>query len=246
MAALYGFFDGIAKHTRGAALGVGAMLVIGVAIAFFMNHREETAASGRNALYAAHKSIEGGIKSMADAETPPPQPASSPMPVGAPKAAEKDLGAWMFKRFDVDAKLSEGVKKLQEVSTKFKGTRAGFEADLELGNLYFNHGEPLKAVSWFEKAALGAPSIFERALAYSSQGNALENGEKFSDAVQAYEKALNLGEETLKGDLLLAMARCYEGAKEFVKAKGVYDRIIKELPSKEHAKSAETYKSQIE
>ncbi len=242
MASIYGFFDGIAKHTKGVALLVAAMVVIGVAIAFVMNQRDEQAVSGRNALYSAHKSIETGIKTMAEAAAPAaPQPAGSSVPKAGP-----DLNAWMFKKFDVDAKLAPGVKMLGDVSTKFKGTRPGFEAELELGNLYFNHGEPLKAVPWFEKAALGAPSIFERALAYSSQGYALENAEKYGDAAQVYEKALNLGEETLKGDLLLAMARSYEGAKEFVKAKGVYDRIIKDLPSTEAAKSAENFKSQIE
>jgi tetratricopeptide (TPR) repeat protein len=117
---------------------------------------------------------------------------------------------------------------------------------MKLGTLYFDHGDFAKALPWFEKAAQSASGSFERALALSSVAYTQENLGKPSDAVQTYQKALNLGEGGLKGDLLLGMARSYEALQDTAKARSSYDQILKDLPGTEYAKSAELYKGWLQ
>src|SRR5262249_21213986 len=126
------------------------------------------------------------------------------------KKAEPNLDAVEFKKLDVDAQLTDGASKLKHVASEYVGTRAGYEAAVQLGNLYFDHGDAAKAVEWYGKAVDTAPGQFEKALALSSLGYSQENAGKAADAAQTYERALNMGEGSIKGDVLLGMARSYE------------------------------------
>ena len=60
-----------------------------------------------------------------------------------------------------------------------------------------------------------------------------------------FQKALELGEGSLKGDLLMAIARCQETLHDSSKARSIYDRILSELPNTEYAKAADINKAQL-
>ena len=151
----------------------------------------------------------------------------------------------MFQKIDVDAKFQNSVKKLTEVQTNWNGTRSAFEARQKLGNLYFHHGEYSKSLPWFEKAFASAPNTFEKAQILSAMGYAQENLGQTDAAIQSYQKAIQLGEGSLKGDLLMAMARCYEFLKDTAKARSTYDQVLVDLPNTEYSKTAELYKGRL-
>ena len=146
---------------------------------------------------------------------------------------------------DVDTHYPEAVKKLKAVDQDFTKTRPAFEARLKLGNLYFNHGNFEKALPWFQKAVDTAPAKLEKALALSAVGYTYENLGKGNTAIQSFQKAIDLGESSVKGELLIAIARCYEEIHDTAKARSTYDQILSELPNTEYAKNAEVYKSQL-
>ena len=108
------------------------------------------------------------------------------------------------------------------------------------------HGEFTKALPWYEKASDSAPDSFEKALAFSSLGYVHESLGKPTEALQSFQKALNLGEGSLKGDLLMGVARSYEAVHDSANARSTYDKILTELPNTEYAKSAELFKDQLQ
>ena len=117
---------------------------------------------------------------------------------------------------------------------------------MALGQLYAQHGQPEKATPWFQKGLDAASNSFDKAMAQAALGYINEKIGKHSDALALFEKALNQGEATLKGDLLMAIARCHEGLKDGAKARATYDQIIKQLPNTEYAKNAQLYKDMLE
>lgn len=236
------FFDQLASQWGRALIGIGVLLVIGLSFSFWMNQREEKDQASRSALYTAEKAMETELKALT-----PPKNAPKTVQKNAQKA--EDLAAVLgggdealdYKKMDIDAKFPHSVQLFKEVIAKFGSTRAGLDASLKLAGLYFNHGEYAKALTWYEKAAQST-SGFEQAVAYSSLGYTHENLGHYLEAVGAFQKALNLGEGSLKGDLLLGIARNYEAAHDTQKARSTYDQIFKDLPNSEYARSAEIYK----
>jgi tetratricopeptide (TPR) repeat protein len=237
---VYQVFDGIGHNLKTWTVIVLLALCVGGAIAFFTNRSNSREEMANNALFTAQKTLETQLKAMVP---PPAQKDADP----AKQAPAPGIETVQFKKFDVDAKLGDAVKKFKEVSEQYAGTRAGFEARLALGNLYYSHGEAAKAVSWFEQAVQAAPHAADKAMALSSLGYAQEGAGKVQEAVQTYQNALNQGEASLKGDLLLAiMARCYELMHDSAKARSTYDQILSQLPNTDFSKSAEASKAQLE
>ena len=102
-----------------------------------------------------------------------------------------------------------------------------------------------KAQPWYQKAADTAKGKFEKSLSLSALGYSFENLGKHANAIESFQKALDLGENSLKGDLLLALARCYGSIHDVAKARSTYDRVLSDLPNTEYAKNAELYKNQL-
>jgi tetratricopeptide (TPR) repeat protein len=241
---------GATKNARAVGAGAAVLLVVLGVAAFFTSQRQNRAEEAKNALYLAQKNQEKELRAFAEAQVPQTKPAPTAKNAKeAPKApsAPADPGRVAFAKFDVDARLPETVKQLQKVVQDFDGTRAAHEARLSLGGLYVDHGEAAKALPWFEKAVSSAPNTTERAFALNALGFAQEGAGKFTDAFTSFEKALNAGgAENLKGDLLLNMARVQAAAGDAAKARGVYDRIISEMPDTEYARTAEQLKTQLQ
>lgn len=239
---------------RPALIALGVVFLAALAGSYWMSHRNNRAALARDALFTAQQSVQKELKTIAEAkQASEPAKASAKDaaknnkdkkdPTKAPAAATAESVAHL--KLDVDAKLGESVKKLKAVANDFGGTRPAYDAQLALGDLYSNHGEPAKAVSWYKAAVDSAPSSFDKAMTLQALGVAHENAGQLAEARAAYDKALNLGDMGFKGDLLLAIARTHENAQDTAKARSTYDQIITQLPNSEHAKSAEILKAQL-
>ena len=240
-----GVFDSAANNSRLVLVGLTVLLASGVGIGYYLNEREQRSDEANAAFYLARQAVEKELTAIAATEAP--KPVAPPVKKGekAPPPPAPTADQITFKKLDVETRLAAGVKKLEGVSKDFPGTRAAFEARLALGDLFYNHGTPAKAVGWYKQAFDGAPGAFERSLALYSLGFAQENSGQAADAGTTYEKAIALGESALKGDLLLALARTHEARKDMLKAKSTYDQILSQLPNTEYARSAETFKAQL-
>lgn len=236
------FFDGLANRPGLVIAGVVVILVATAGIVGYINHSESRSQAANGALFQAEKTQEQEMKTWAASEAPPSPTPAAPGKTAPPAAANQVE----FQKGDVDARFPETLKKLQGVIAQYPGTRAAFEARMAVGSLYYNHGEPEKAIPWYQKATTSAPRGYDRALAFSSLGYAEENAGKPQDALQSYQKAMSLSEPGIdRGDLLLSVARCYELLKENSKARSTYDQITSQMPNTEQAKMAELLRSRL-
>lgn len=231
------FFQNITQNSRAVILGVAVLLALGVGVGFYLNHSESHAAAGQNSLFWADKAYEKELKALEPSDKSKKESGSVAKAVVSP-SIEKSV--------DVEQKFPETLKKLLQTEKDFSRTRAGFEARLKLGDLYYHYNQYNKALPWYQKAVDSAPANFEKAVALASLGYTYENLGNSSEAIQTYQKALNLGEGSLKGDLLLGVARGHEAAHDNAKARSIYDQILADLPNTEFAKSAEIYKAQLQ
>lgn len=244
---------------------VGAVVLVTAIVSVVMSQRNSKAATGRDALYLARKTLEGEVKAVAKTEIPasaleekadakkdPKAPKKTPEQEKAEKQAREERALadaaekLSYRKLDVDSKFPEGVKKLKAVSEEFKGTRPGFEATLALGNLYADHGDAAKAAPWFEKAAEQAPGGLERSLAYAAIGYAQETQGQNQEALKSFETGLKSSEGVVKADLLLSIARTQLALSNAAKAKESLDQVISQFPGTEQAKAAELQKAQLE
>ncbi|MFZ9595816.1 MAG: tetratricopeptide repeat protein [Bdellovibrionia bacterium] len=248
---LNGFFDSIAHHLNWFLAGVAGLLVLGFIAAYFINQKGTQSEQARNALYLAEKALESEVQALQAPPSPENEKTNAALEKSTSQKKSDRANAALrdqlrYVSVNVDQKFPETLKKLEEVVRQFPSTRAAFEARLKLGELYYSHGEASKSLSWFEKSVQSASSKFEKTLALSSLGYALENTGKKSDAVTAFQKALSLGQTWVKGDLLLATARCYEALSDRAKARSTYDQILAELPNTDYSQAAEASKSLLE
>jgi tetratricopeptide (TPR) repeat protein len=229
-----------------ASLALVIVIITGAVVAY-INIQDTHSAAANNLLYEARKSLEDEEKTFAAASapaipaatTPPATPnAKAPAKPAAPAAANPEAVA--FKKIDVSSKFPESLKKYKAVIDQFPGAQAAFESRMALGTLYFNHGDPAAAMSWFQQASDQAPRTTDRAAALQSVGYSLENQGKATEALQVYQKALDQGDTTIRGDLLLGMGRCYEILKDPAKARAAYDQVISQLPNTDASKSAQS------
>lgn len=142
----------------------------------------------------------------------------------------------------VAVRFKTSIDQLSKVSHDFSGARAAYEAELKLGDLYFDNGEAASSIKWYESATRSAPRGFERMLAFYALAYAYEATQKYPEALKSLEKAQNQG-EGLKAEILLSMARVHGLMKDNGKAISTYDQVIAQFPNSEYARDAETQKS---
>ncbi|MCM2322485.1 MAG: tetratricopeptide repeat protein [Oligoflexia bacterium] len=237
------FFGGLTQNYRlflAVVLGVVAISGLGV---FATTWREAQSKEGNNAFFVAQKALDEALGAYAAKTKPVEVKTDAKAPeTKLPVSAE----TVRFQKFDVDATLGSPITQLKAVADRYDGSRAGFEASLALGNLYYEHGESAKAVVWLEKAAKEKLSPFDQATVLMALGHAYEDSGKAPEALKTYEKALATGDTVVKGQALLSIARSHELLKDVAKARSTYDQIISQLPSTEHAKTAEARKALLE
>jgi TolA-binding protein len=241
MKSIYRFFDGIAHHTRALAVVLAVSLGVLMAAALLMGRREQSSAEARNGIFLAEKAHETELKALMP---PPAKPEDAKDAKGAKKPPAPQPGV-EFTALDVNTKFPQTVKAYREVIDRFKGTRSAFDARMALGHLYLEHGQAAQAEELFAPATQSAPRGMERGLALMALGLSREAQGKLKEASESFDQAVATGEEAVKGDALMALARTEEALHDTAKARATYDQVISQLPNTEQARNAEIYKSQL-
>ena len=230
--------------TRPILVILGVLIAVAVIGAIVSNQKAKTATEARDAFYSAKQALDLESKAL----TPPK--AAEPEATGknAKKKTEappaQDTAA--YKKVDVDQAFSKTIPALRKVIALYPGTLSAFEAQMTIGNLYADHGQTGNAIQPYTTAADMAPRALEKMAALAALAQAQENVGKCPDALQSLERAINLGVGALKGDLLVAKARCYETLGNSAQAKTTYDQILKDLPGTPFARLAEIYRAKIQ
>ncbi len=132
-------------------------------------------------------------------------------------AAEKDVNLKNY---------AKAVEKYQPIFEKFPKSRAAYEANLMIGDIWMDAGDNSKAAAAYETAYTKGPDSFSKFLAKYNQALALEAGKEYAKAEMAYNETLNgNGAEFLRPEILMAKARCLEAQKRFGEARSVYQEI---------------------
>ncbi len=237
-------FGNLSQYRRYLVVLGGLLVATGIGGAVYMNYRDERSAVATDRLYLAQQGLVTQLKDLAKRIAPATEQQVSAE--GAqPPAEDEGLDAVAYQKLDVDAQLGESVERFRGVIQQYPDSRAALDARLALGDLYFDHGEAGKAIQWYRAAAESAPRGLDRALALSALAYAYENAKEFKSATDGFQKALDQGEPSLKGDLMLGLARSQELAGDPVAAGKTYDKIIEQHSGTPHAKTAELQKSQI-
>ncbi len=210
--------ENLTQHYRAFAILLAFILGVGAAFSYWTSQKHRTSEEARASYYQAQKEIE---------------------------AEKKKNGVSTQGKVDVDQAYSASIGKLTAVTTQFAGTRASYEAMLTLGDLYFNHQSPQKALPWYQKALQSAPDQLEKLLTSVSIASAYEDASQCALAIETLEKAARLGEDFMQGEMLLSIARCQETLSLPQKAKATYEQVISQHPGTAPAKLAEIYKSAL-
>lgn len=241
----------VASKQRKLVIVTGVILLAAaLAASLYLAKRNTFRSQGAEALFKARTKVSAELTAIADAMKPAAAPAKidpkTKKPIAAPAPAAPAID---FVKFDVDAKLKEGVPALTKVAEDFAGTLAGFDAKMQLGSLYYDHAEnPAayeKALHWFESAASAAPGADQSAAALYNVGYAQEALGRCADAVKTFDRAVNAGSGPFLGEILTGKARCQEATGDKAGAKATYESIVKQLPGSEAAKLAETKKAAL-
>ncbi|MEK7691462.1 MAG: hypothetical protein AAB425_10630 [Bdellovibrionota bacterium] len=227
-------FDVLAENWRQFLMGLGAVLLTALAVAFFLKTKESNQAAARDGHFLAEQKLDKDLRALAarwafvPGEVPavPPlnaesggalddeeadsqagsdkddaaRPDETPAQVAKRKAdklkarekereekiVQSQLAVLAYKPFDVEKELPAGVAALKEVSGKYAGSHAAIEADMTLGQLYYNHGRPEEAARFFKSVADRAQRDIDKAFAWSALGYALEASGKYADAIPAF------------------------------------------------------------
>jgi tetratricopeptide (TPR) repeat protein len=146
------------------------------------------------------------------------QMVSSPYREGSPEEYKKVL-----ERFD-------------EIITKFSGTSSGKLAVLYKGNIHFRLGEFDEAIksyeSYLEKA--GKEKLY-RGFAMEGLGYSYEGKRGYEQAINAYQKLIDLGESFQLANAHLGMGRCYEKMGKTREALEHYRSFINASPKSQMA-----------
>lgn len=245
------FFDLMAENSKAVAVIAGILVLLAAAWAAYSSVRAGKEDEARSALFKARQTLEKELlviaekepKAAVDAKADKKAADQKSKDAPAAKATAEDVA---YKKLDVDQALPEGKKALLAVAEKHSGTRSAFEARLALGDLYYDHGQSALAIPHYEAASQAAPRGFEKAMAFYSLGYANENAGKFGDAAMAFDRALSLGEASLRAELLLALGRVHGLNKNAAEAKKALDKVTSEFPTSDQAKVAELLKSRVE
>jgi tetratricopeptide (TPR) repeat protein len=136
-------------------------------------------------------------------------------------------------------KPEDAEKAYEPLLTKYKGTRAGYEARLHLGDVWMEAGDFEKASAHYQQAVESSSDPFSRLLALYTLGVARESAGKFQEAVTAYEEALKAqGSDFLRPEVMMAQARCYEALQQPAKAIELYKSVQEKFASRSYYSGA--------
>lgn len=126
----------------------------------------------------------------------------------------------------LEKKPEEAVHSFDDLKAKFAGSRATYEAELQIGDIWMDAAKPEEASKSYESAIQLSKDPFSKILAHYSLGISLESAGKYQLAVDTYEKiAKEKKFDFLQPEILMAMARCHEKLNQKELAIGLYKEI---------------------
>jgi TolA-binding protein len=121
---------------------------------------------------------------------------------------------------------------LQELTTRYWGTRASREALFFLGNTYYalqDYDNALKNFEQFLTTRTRWPIL--KASATMGMANCHEQMQQFLIAAEGYERVVNVYPDSpLAPEALVAAARCYEALGQAPAAAPLYERLKRDYP----------------
>jgi tetratricopeptide (TPR) repeat protein len=146
-----------------------------------------------------------------------------------------------------EKKFEEAERAYQPLLEKFKGTRAAYEAELQMGDLWMDAGNFEKANGHYQSASSMTSDSFSRLLANYSLGVAKESEGKYSEAIASYSAALDAqGSDFIRPEILMAQARCYEALKDVKRAIEIYKTVQEKYSSRAYySGAASAYEKQL-
>jgi len=118
--------------------------------------------------------------------------------------------------------------EFQRVAQSFRGTDAGFAAELALNEVRLASGQTQIAADELKKFADNNPPAFFASGAWMLRGGALENLKKYDEAADSYSKAAAIAtEDYRKVEAMLGQARAARLAGKAPQAIDVYRQVIK-------------------
>ena len=224
----------------------------------FLSQREARNETAREALFQARQALSAEQETLVKAaaeKLPKPKPDKADKDKAKPEndklesdprleQAAMDLSN---KKLDVDSTYLTAVPKLKAVMDAHPGTRAGFQATMLLGELYFQHGDFAKASGTFARALDHAPKSLDRLIASYALGFAQEGEAKFTEALTSFKTAerelASHPDFRFREEIWLAIARMTEKTGDQAGARAQYEKIRSEHPGSAAAKTAALYLS---
>ncbi len=147
----------------------------------------------------------------------------------------------------IQKKYEEAAAAYKPLLEKYSGSRVAFEAELQIGDLWMEAGNFPRAIEHFEKAVKLASDPFSQLLSHYTLGVAKESAGKYQEAVADYEAALQgKGADSLRPELLMAQARCYEALNQPAKAIEIYKTVQEKFATRSYySGAASAYEKQL-
>lgn len=151
------------------------------------------------------------------------------------------------RKFVAEKKLEDAEKVYAPLLEKYKGTRAAFEAELQMGDMWMDAANYDRATVHYDNASKMTSDSFSRLLAHYNVGVAKETAGKLGEAVAAYEAALSTqGSDFLRPEILMAQARCYEVLNQAKKAIDIYKTVQEKYAGRAYySGAASAYEKQL-
>lgn len=135
--------------------------------------------------------------------------------------------------------FEQAEQSFAKLFADYPGSRAAYEAELQIGDFWMDAKNLENASVHYEKAAQLAKDSFSKLLARYNLGIAQESAGKCKEAVATYEETLKTeGADFLRPELLMAQGRCYEALKENQKAIEVYKTVQEKFAARSYYSGA--------
>jgi len=157
-------------------------------------------------------------------------------------AARALAGAYAVLRGEEAGKpgtLEEAVKRFREITDQHRGTRSAEEAQIVVGNLYYETGKVDEALSSYDEYLSRHPRGRFRMMAGLGKAYALEAKGDLKGAAQILSGVIEGDRENpLAGEAYMSLARAYEGLKKPEDAMRVYGQVVERFSQTNWAQQA--------
>ena len=198
---------------------ISVILVAGVATYFVQQSQESKEQASKNALYQIQKTLESETASLSE--------------------VEKTAGS----KINIEQKLVKTFGSLNEmINAKAETNQVLFQASMQLAGLYLDHpaeGSSEKGMAVLKKAVEFAKSDFQKVSAFFLLSGVQEQMGMLKEAEETLKTALNAGNESMKGELMLSLVRVSVKVKNTTQAKAYSEKLNKEAPGTRAAQEAQ-------